>query len=162
MVDYNTLTNAELVSIYNTLAKKHKLPAVKRWSKAKTILIERIESLSAKKVVKAKPAKKESRKPDPALPSIRETALKLLSHVEYCEDRTRHPSDDNRVSANEKNARTVGLPYDEIVRRIHSMFPDAQTSVACLRWYTVKIRVNEFGYEGYTLPQRRPRAPNKR
>lgn len=88
--------------------------------------------------------------------------MDLLCHVDYYEDRTKASSADNRVAADHPQARSVGLPYLEIVRRVRDEFPGANTSVACLRWYSVKMRVEEFGYEGYRLAQRRPRArPSK-
>jgi len=63
-----------------------------------------------------------------------------------------------RVEAGAKGARSVGIPYDEIIRRIKDEFPEAKTTAACLRWYAVKVRVEEFGYEGFRLSQRRPRT----
>lgn len=90
--------------------------------------------------------------------TIRDASLDLLCHVAYYEDKTRKPSDENRVPSDHKNARSVGIAYDEIIRRIQEEFPGCQTSVACLRWYAVKVRVEERGYEGLRLPQRRPRV----
>lgn len=90
--------------------------------------------------------------------TIRATAIDLLCKVVYHEDRNKKSSDENRVEPGTPGARTVGLAYDDIIDAIRSEFPDCNTSVACLRWYSVKIRVEEHGYEGLRLPQRRPRA----
>ena len=95
---------------------------------------------------------------DTAERTIKAASVEWLCHVEYHEDRDEKPSDENRVDPDNKKARSVGLPYDEIIRRIQGEFPDCKTSVACLRWYAVKIRVEEYGYEGLKLPQRRPRV----
>lgn len=90
--------------------------------------------------------------------TIREASLDLLCHVEFYEDKTKKSADDNMVAADHKNARSVGIAYDEIIRRVQSEFPGCDTSAACLRWYAVKVRVEEKGYEGLRLPQRRPRV----
>lgn len=90
--------------------------------------------------------------------TIREASLEWLCHVDHHEDRTKKTGPENVVPANHPNARSVGLPYLTIIERIVEEFPDADTSVACLRWYAVKVRAEEIGYEGYELPQRRPRA----
>lgn len=94
--------------------------------------------------------------------TIREASLDWLCHVDHYEDKTKKSGPDNRVPADHSQARSVGLPYLSIIDAIKEEFPGAQTSVACLRWYAVKVRVEEFGYEGYKLVQRRPRAkPSK-
>ena len=95
--------------------------------------------------------------------TIREASLEWLCHVVYYEAKTKKSDAENRnISHTDKNARSVGLSYSEIIDRIQAEFPGAKTSVACLRWYAVKVRANEFGYEGYNLVQRRPRAkPSK-
>lgn len=90
--------------------------------------------------------------------TIRAAAIELLCHVAYHEDRNKKSDPSNRVEAAQPGARSVGIAYDEIIDAIKDEFPDANTSVACLRWYSVKIRVEEHGYEGLRLPQRRPRA----
>lgn len=90
--------------------------------------------------------------------TIRAAAIDLLCRVEYHEDRNKKSDPTNRVEASVPGARSVGLAYDDIIQAIKAEFPDANTSVACLRWYSVKIRVEEHGYEGLRLPQRRPRA----
>ncbi|AKQ75798.1 hypothetical protein FDH82_gp08 [Roseobacter phage RDJL Phi 2] len=93
--------------------------------------------------------------------TIKAASVDLLCHVAYYENRDEKSSDDNRVEADDPKARSVGLAYDEIIARIQEEFPGCNTSVACLRWYSVKIRVEEHGYEGLKLPQRRPRAKPK-
>ncbi len=90
--------------------------------------------------------------------TIRAASLDLLCRVAYHEDKTKKSADDNRIDGDDKNARSVGLAYDEIIRAVQDEFPGCSTTVACLRWYAVKVRVEEFGYEGLRLPQRRPRV----
>ena len=76
------------------------------------------------------------------MPTIRETALRLLTHV----------------LTTGKDGRTVGMPYDYVVDSVRRLFPESKTTRACLRWYAVKVRVGEAGYEQWRLPQRRPRS----
>lgn len=177
------LTNAELVGIYNGLCPEAPLKA---WKGKKSVLIERIVKLRdaelsndttasapiaeepvAEAPVEAEepeaPQEDETGEAPAPTRTVRAAALELLCHVAYYEDRNEKPGDDNRVEEGTQNARSVGIPYDEIIRRIHVEFPDCQTSVACLRWYAVKVRAEEFGYENLRLPQRRPRVkPTKK
>lgn len=160
----NDLSLKELIGVHNGLAPDAPLTS---WKQGKPKLIARISALrdtaAAATTTKATAATKaRGAKPkatgNKVERTIRAAAMELLCHVEYNEDRDVKPSDENRVGAKSKKARTVGLPYDEIIRRIQAEFPNCKTSVACLRWYSVKIRVEEEGYENLTLPQRRPRV----
>lgn len=56
--------------------------------------------------------------------------------------------------------RTVGLPYDEILRILSIEFPEASTSAACLRWYVVNAwtTADELGVARPKMPQIRPRS----
>jgi hypothetical protein len=59
-----------------------------------------------------------------------------------------------------KNGRSVGHTYAEILGILAVEFPEASTSVACLRWYVVKMReaANDGGTAWPDLPQVRPRS----
>lgn len=106
--------------------------------------------------VEAAPAVQNS--PEKPSRTIVAASMDLLCRVDYYENKDREIGDDNRVSKGHAKARSVGLTYSEIVRLIHEEFPGCETSPACLRWYSVKMRVGERGYEGHALPQRRPRS----
>lgn len=93
--------------------------------------------------------------------TIRELATDLLCHVDYYETRKENPGPDNIVPSDYPNARSVGISYDRILKVIREHFPKCRTSVECLRWYAVKIRAEDPGYEGRRLCQRRPRARRK-
>ena len=60
----------------------------------------------------------------------------------------------------DEDGRSVGLKYLEVLDILRSEFPEASTSVACLRWYIVhlKIDANDQGLPWPDLPQRRPRS----
>ena len=94
--------------------------------------------------------------------TIRKAAIDFLCRVSFYEDKRKKPGSNNIIDdAGWTYSRSVGLPYNKIIDMIHEEFPGCNTSVACLRWYCVKIRVEELGYEGLTLPQRRPRMGSK-
>ena len=161
------LTNPELVKVYNGLDKTNPLGS---WKGKKDVLAKRILKLQkalGKKTGTSKP--KATEKPKTrrtkaeatgkgSLRTIRAAALEHLCHIVHYEDRNKAPSPDNVVGKGSKNARSVGLAYDDILALIGEEFPGCKTSAACLRWYSVKVRVEELGYEGYVLPQRRPRT----
>ncbi|QNN99777.1 hypothetical protein P67b_00018 [Ruegeria phage Tedan] len=179
-------TNAQLLELHNTLAEQTGSSPLKSWKQSKAKLIDRIELLEDKlevineadafddqaetidelppveEIVEEIDAKTEQ-KMEEAKPklTIRERSLQLLCVVDYYEDKTKKSDPENRVTADHRNARSVGIPYTQVIETIKSEFPDANTSVACLRWYAVKVRAEEFGYEGYRLCQRRPRFPGK-
>ncbi len=59
---------------------------------------------------------------------------------------------------------TIGLTYQQILERLAAEFPEASTSVACLRWYNVHMKGDaaDEGLPFPDLPQYRPRSPSKR
>lgn len=183
--DYTTMTNSQLVESYNFFAEHLQRPTLKAWKGKKEEMIAKLEAIKLAaegkqdKAAKAKAAPAETPKAIAEKPkakqkpakrkksddgrTIREASLDLLALVDYYEDKTKASNDENRVDADHKHARSVGLPYLEIIRRIKEEFDGAETSVACLRWYSVKVRdsKNHPEYSGWKLPQRRPRATPK-
>jgi len=150
MTDYTGLNAEQLIDIYNSKTELFDEPKITgRWSKSKEALIAKINDLVARNSARPKPG------------TIRFRALELLCEELYFEDRNKKPDQSNRVNAGSNGARSVGIPYTDIVDMIIEDFPKADTSVACLRWYAVKVRSSEFGYEGYRLAQRRPRSKKK-
>lgn len=91
-----------------------------------------IKPAKAKKEKKAK-AKKEKKEKGPV---IRAEAEKLLL----------------KVVSHDKEKRAFGMPYEEILVELAKIFPEAKTTVACLRWYAVHMRER-----GEKVPAR-PRA----
>ena len=173
-----TLTNAKLVGVYNGLITWDMKP-LSAWRGQKEVLIDRILPLldsnisilgdgDRKRARTEATEKPEPKKVEPVetgndeVRTIREAALQLMCHVDYYEDRNKKAGPDNAVRDSHPAARSVGIAYLDIIARIQDEFPDCQTSVACLRWYAVKVRVEELGYEDYCLPQRRPRAKPSR
>lgn len=63
------------------------------------------------------------------------------------------------VLGRREDKRTFGHTYEAILAFIQSRFANAQTSLACLRWYSVRIREGDDKGEFhlFTLPQVRPR-----
>lgn len=58
----------------------------------------------------------------------------------------------------QQDGRDVGMPYETVLERIKVKFPDAKTSVNCLRWYAGKIRIEAHGYVGLKMPAIRQRT----
>lgn len=137
-MNLNDMTGPELVKLYNQLLTQTGSEAapLNGWKKAKSILVEMIEELQGQLTDYSR-FKRDT---------IRETSIALLCHVDQVD---------------EKDGRTVGLLYNDIVEAVKQLFPEGKTTVACLRWYAVKIRAEEKGYEGLTLPQKRPRVAKK-
>lgn len=98
----------------------------------------------------------------PAIGTVKHEALRLLAAVDYYERRDEPRGESNRTSSSDRlkgvKYDSVGLSYAEILRRLRERFPEAGTSVACLRWYAVHTRGGDEGYEGVVLPYRRPRS----
>lgn len=86
--------------------------------------------------------------------TIRRRALALL------EERIKGP--DGRPMTDD-DGRSIGLKYDEVLKIIQGEFPEASTSVACLRWYVVHLRMdaNDLGLPWPDLPQIRPRSKSR-
>ncbi len=166
--DYDDMSTADLLVAYNETSGVRPL---KSWKQSKTKLVKRVCEAKLQQATGSSARKTGgSTKKTAAMTQrarsittasirpIREAALELLCEVVRYEDRNRPASSDNIVEADVDGARSVGVPYDEIIDAIRDEFPDCETTVACLRWYAVKVRVEEFGYEGLRLPQRRPRV----
>lgn len=164
MINLQEMTNAQLTPIFNDLTDK----PIKAWKGKKSDLILRIEALQANDDIEIEVVVPEEKLVEEAeekpVRTIRALAIELLCATDYFEDKLKKACPiENAIKEGEPNARSVGIPYDQIIRAIKDEFPDCGTTVACLRWYAVKIRVEEFGYEDLVLPQRRPRAkPTKK
>ena len=85
--------------------------------------------------------------------SLKAYACALLCTVDYYE----HAADGSEVSPLHPKARSVGIPYPKVLDLVTAKFPDANTSVASLRWYCVQISGDNHQFDGYVLPSRRPR-----
>lgn len=175
VVDLSMMPNSELVGIYNVLADK----PIKSWKGKKSILVERIEALQDKADAKlvedfgpgaseeptadateeaTEEVSADDTEPQKSSTTIRQLAIDLLCKVAYYEDRNEKSGPDNVVDEDHANARSVGIPYNQVLDAIREQFSVCSTSVECLRWYAVKIRGEEAGYEGLRLCQRRPRV----
>lgn len=99
----------ELLAEYNGLMPDDQ--KIKKWTGSAEDLETKIEDL-----------RREERKRSSL--TIKDLSTELLLTVDYEDDRTK---------------RRVGLPYDEILRRIKKQFPQADTTDKCLRWYAVHL-----------------------
>lgn len=82
--------------------------------------------------------------------------IKARSHELLLEHVT--DADGNKVLKDGKY--TTGHTYSHILEVLAAEFPEASTSVACLRWYVVHMRseADDLGVEWPPLPQVRPRS----
>lgn len=108
----------------------------------------------------AKPAADEKAK---RKPSVKPTEFSVLEEID--EDALLQPKVPETIKAmsyrllqhvhrvDETDKRTVGLLYSTIVALVRKKFPKAQTSLECLRWYSVHMRQEP----NIRLPQKRPR-----
>lgn len=157
MTEHNELlddmTGAELIKVHNDLADRfedvERIKA-KKWSKAKSILIERImelrQSVQDLEIIQETEDENAAVWLDQKGSTIKETCLNLL-----CFERGKG-----------EDGRTYGYSYYEILEIVRRLHPGCKTSAACLRWYAVKVRAEEHGYEGRRLVQRRPRSVSKK
>lgn len=145
MASLEQMAKGELIALWNRTPAGRSRP-LRSWKKKRSLLEAMIREAGA----------------DPEAPrkrTIREAALALLCEVTHYEEKSKKPgSEGNAFDAPSPTRRSVGLQYDDILSRLRDEFPGSQTSLACLRWYAVKVRVEEHGYENLRLPQRRPRG----
>lgn len=106
-------------------------------AKAQAIIEEQAKEAKAPAEKPKKEKKvKEPKEVKPKQPSIRSVAEALILEV---------------VGLDE-NKRKVGHSYETILAKIREQYPEAKTSIACLRWYAVHMR------DRGVLPPSRPRA----
>jgi len=95
----------------------------------------------AEKPKKAKATKVKAEKPASDRGAIRRYSEELLLKVKGTDPETKRP---------------LGLPYGDILEAVTKKFPEAQTSLNCLRWYATKMN-KRTGDEKVQMPIR-PKA----
>jgi len=142
--EMNELPGKDLIAIHNTLVPTE--AAIGQWKSAKTKLVTKILALGYE------PTPKQTEEVTPK-GAIKRKAVELLCEVVGQVDRkTGKPTE----STDFLDVYTVGHPYKAVLALLLEEFPEAKTTLGCLRWYAVKLRNSEEGYEGHTLPQKRP------
>jgi hypothetical protein len=56
-----------------------------------------------------------------------------------------------------ESKRPLGLPYSAILEQVQKKFPEAETSLNCLRWYATKLN-KQTGKEKVVMPVRPKQA----
>ncbi len=172
MIDLNTLKTSELVAAYNEHSGKAPISKWKRKvSDLHAILLKMkpdlfmmgfeapqeelkaqagrpVDHTDQTEVVTAKPVKakkakvaKAKKEPNGDRGAIRRHCEELLLKVKGTDPETKRP---------------LGLPYSEILNAVTSKFPEAATSLNCLRWYATKMN-KRTGKEKVVMPIR-PKA----
>lgn len=137
---------ATLVSMVNDLGGTATMKTFSQRSKAverinklveaqKVSLTDLFDDTGAKKVIKVKAVKAAKVAKEKKI-SIRSVAEALLL----------------QTTGVDKDDRVVGLSYDDILTTVKTQFPDAKTTVGCLRWYAASMR------DAGTVVPARPRA----
>lgn len=140
MQDLNKMKTGQLIAIYNERAADDTLVT---WKSSKAKLISKIEALPTKTTaaVSDEDTDYEAAITATAISSRDSIALasyKLLETVAY-----------------EHDGRDWGLPYDIILAEVKRVFPDCSTTIACLRWYAVRLN------EGGVILPKRQRSKSK-
>ena len=78
---------------------------------------------------------------------VKAAILALLVHVDHHEDRATRRT----VAPDAPGARSVGLPYREILKRVRTRYPGGRASIMTIRSYA-----RDAKREGVALPYRRP------
>lgn len=159
------LSLAVLTAIRNDLAgtpnagkfkvsKEKALEAVKRLAKEKGISLSKSYDESGQRVAAtaatlAKPAK-------PAKPAKKAKAVKPEKIVKDKTSVIRLAAEDllMQVAGKDEDGRPQGHSYAIVLDAVLAKFPEANTSVACLRWYAVRMRER-----GLKVPNRPRAAP---
>ena len=83
---------------------------------------------------------------------LKAAILTALVHIDHYEDRdTRRPVEPDAASA-----RSVGLSYREIQRRVRAKYPGGNVSIMTIRSYARDAKL-----EGWTMPYRRPNSTRR-
>lgn len=131
---------SDLLAEHNRRAKAAGSPTLKSWSKSKEALQARIDALPAPK----KPA---TTSPDLAVKyatAVKATAISPADPIATASAKLL------TAVAFEHEGRKWGIPYDLILAEVKRVFPDANTTVACLRWYAVDLNKQDL-----VLPHRK-------
>jgi hypothetical protein len=119
----------ELLAIYNERAGT----SLASWKTGKDKLIEKIEALPAPAANAISYDDAIEKAGASELDSIQVASEKMLEAVAHIHE-----------------GKPWGIPYKVILAEVHRLFPDCNTTVACLRWYAAKMTDLNI-----TLPKRK-------
>ena len=94
----------------------------------------------------------------PKYKNIMWTIIENLCHIDYHYYENKDKK--IRVDPTHKEARSKGISYEEILKKVLEDFPYAGTSLNSIRWYARKIK--EETYPGYKMPYFRPQPERKK
>ena len=83
---------------------------------------------------------------------LKAAVMAALTHVDHYEDRDTR----RRVDPDAPGARSVGLSYREIQRRLQTEYPGGRVSIMTIRSYARDAR-----REGWAMPYRRPNSTRR-
>ncbi|QIW86487.1 hypothetical protein AMA1_59 [Achromobacter phage AMA1] len=120
-------------------------PETKTWEQKWEDAIDQEEKLATAAAIQQLPEEKVVVK-EPKVKKERSETVKDYACALLCE------------VVGQQDGRDVGMPYETVLEHIKVKFPDAKTSVNCLRWYAGKIRIEAHGYVGLKMPAIRQRT----
>ncbi len=156
------MTIPQMLAVHNELAKRRGADPLKVWKGSHVQLAQKTAILRTQKVVevvKRSPVVVPKREQP-----IRDTILKLLSVVDYYEEKkTRRRVTKRTAAKRPKDFVSVGLSYEEIRKRLIAAHPHTATgsTTTTLRWTANKVRSKRAGFEKCKLPDKRPHGTPK-
>lgn len=155
--DLRTKTNAELIAIFNE--RRLEMEAdLRSWKRSKELLIDRILGKAPFEATTEELSEQKDRPTTVVEEAVVEVAkpkkgkAKVKKAVATREKRTgeiRAYAEEMLLVAkgtDEKSRRPLGLTYLDILGKVLKKFPEARTTLNCLRWYAAKM--NKQGRPG--------------
>lgn len=89
---------------------------------------------------------------------IKDRCTHYLCEVIYYEERNLPRGPENRFSEPSPSRRSVGMSYEEVLRKVKEDIPTCKTTIASLRWYSGKMQAGDLQGGSYIMPTRRERS----
>jgi len=149
------LSTCELLEVQNFLADQNGVDALTSWRSSPRKLVDLVRGMKGlHRVFDRASVETHPPLPEDREPTVKELACSLLCTVERWE----HRDTGQPCSPWHPEARSLGMPYSEVLERVMAVFPEASTTLASIRWYAVQINDGlNAKFDGYLLPGRRPR-----
>lgn len=168
VIPFSELTIPQLLVVHNTLARQCGEPTKTAWHGSRMALIQRVAILRTlpfklAKGEKPKTLRAKRQRMKRAAP-VRMAILKALSIVSHYECpitgnfislRTARGMDTSKLNS-------VGRHYSDVLADVLARFPESKTTGRDLRWTQTQARNCVPGFEGFTMPTKRPHTNKER
>jgi hypothetical protein len=144
-IDIKTTATSELLTILNADRVANGKSEMKKWGKTRLELEGLVEAILAAKTEKKAAKKAKSVK---AEGTSDRGAIRRFVEAKLLE-----------TTGEDEDGRPVGHTYNDILEAVKEQFPEAATSLNCLRWYATKMNsANKKTNDKVVMPVR-PKAP---